>query len=453
MAMPIQSPRDAPERSRKLGGCTITVVGISRFGLSVACLLASAGFGVLVADADRRSVYMVSRGRTPFEEPGLEDELKRQLRTERISATTKIRDATSKGRVVVIATQIPVGEDGRPDYTPLDSACREVGMGLHPGTLVLVGVPVGIGVTETLIQGKLEEASGLKAGVDFGLAYTPPRVRIGRVLEDLSTRPWILGAIDQRSLEDAREILGAAARGGIIQVSSIRAAEAAGLFEMAHLNVDSALSNQLARLCEKVGVDFMEVYGAVEPGLPPPGLVESAVRDASRVLLDVAEEVKVNLGVVAAARRDDDAMARHVLRLVKEALKSCGKSVRRSRVTILGVSSTPNAKELKGSLALRVAASLRRARAQLSVYDPHYTRKELTSLGYHPERTAEDAIKNADCLLVAVAHNQFKELKPKRIRALMRTPAAVVDVPRILDGVAVTREGIAYYGLGWGRRA
>ncbi len=442
------------DQREKRGGYTISVVGCGRMGLPHACLLAEAGFKVIGVDVNPKIVKLVRAGETPFEEHKLEDLLKKVIGEKLFTATTNIKEAVSKSNIILFTVPTLIDEKGKPDYSYVEKACRDTGLNLRQKSLVIFSSTVGPGVTETIVKNTLEESSGLKAGKDFGLAYSPIRATPGRVLRDISTYPRVVGAINKESLEAASTVLGTIVKGGIIKVRDIKTAEATKLFENIYRDLSIALANDLAIFCEKAGIDFIEVQKAATTQpychLLLPGIVGGHIRKDPYLLLGEAEALGVRLRLPLIARKINDDMVNHVVRLVREALQACGKSLRRAKISILGVSYRPNIKESRGSRVRALMDKLERRGAEIVVYDPFFSYKELRSMGYPSERNLNKAVKDSDCILITVGHNQFRKLNLKRIKVLMRKPAAVVDCGHVVDPSRVEGEGLIYRGFGRG---
>jgi len=442
---------DTPE---KRGKYTVSVVGCGRIGLPTACLFAEAGFRVIGVDSNLKTVNLIRQGRPPFAEPGLEDLLQRHVSNGRLTATTDTCWAASMSDIIALTLPTPVDEKGKPDYGHVEDACRRVGMGLKPGSLVLLESTIGPGVTETLVRGVLEEASGLHAGVDFGLAYSPVRASPGRILRDIATYPRVVGAINQRSLEVACLVLETFVKGGPVRVSNIKTAEAVKLFENIYRDVNIALANEFALLCEALGIDFLEAQRAANTQpychLLVPGLVGGHIPKDPYLLVEEAEGLNVKLRLTLLGRRINDGMVTHAVRLIRAGLKACGKTIRRSRISILGVSYRANVKEERGSKVKRILSMLSKRGASVSVYDPLFSPDELTELGYPAKRTLGEAVRGVDCIFISVGHDQFRQLNLKRVRFLARMPAAIVDFGHVLDPSRVEAEGFVYRGVGRG---
>jgi len=442
---------DAQEKRKKY---TVSVVGCGRIGLPTACLFAEAGFRVIGADANSRVIALLNKGKAPFSETGLRELLKKHVKNGSFTATKDIKKAVSSSDIIVLVAPTQIDHKKKPDYTFVERPCKEIGKGLRAGSLVIVASITGPGITETIIKETLEKASGLKAGVDFGLACSPTWAAPGRVLQEIATHVRVVGAINEKSLNVASLVLETIVKGEIVRVRDIKTAEAIKLFENVHRDVNLALANDFAQFCEKIGIDYLEAQKATntQPCSPllDPGIVSGHISKDSYLLLEEAENVDAKLRMLLLARKINDEMTVHAIRLVKDALKHCGKPLRRARITILGVSCHPNAKELQGSKTEELVKRLRAKGAIVQVYDPFYSQKELTEMGYHTKKTLTKVVEGTNCLLIAVGHDRFKRLNLRKLNFLMRKPPAIVDLGRVVDPVKAEKEGFIYRGVGRG---
>ncbi|MDH5795315.1 MAG: nucleotide sugar dehydrogenase [Candidatus Bathyarchaeota archaeon] len=434
--------------------CQVTVIGCGRMGLPTACLFSDAGFKVTCLDINPYVVNRINKGMTPFVEPGLSALLKENLRKGRIRATTEAKEAIPESDFVVFMVDTPIDKKKRSDYTNLEESCREVGLNLRPGTLVIVQSTVGPSVTQTLVKEGLETSSGLKAGVDFGLAYSPIRASVGRVLRDIPTYAKIVAAIDRQSLTAAEAILKTIVKGELVEVDDIKTAEATKLFENIYRDVNLALANEFAGFCEKAGIDYIAAQKAANTQpychLLRPGIISGHIPKDPYLLISEAENLNVKLKMTNMARRTNDETVKHAYNLVKDAIHSCEKPVKRSGVAVLGVSYRPNVKETKGTLITELVRLLRRRGAKVTVFDPYYSYKELKEQGFPAGRTLARTVEGADCLLIAVGHNKFRRIGLGRIQVLMKKPAAVVDLAHVISPQRAEKEGFIYRGLGRG---
>jgi len=447
-----KSDLDTPKKREKY---TISVVGCGRIGLPTALVFADAGFRVIGADTNPQVVNLLTRGKAPFDEPGMGELLKKQIKNGRFTATTDIRKASSESDVVILVVPTPIDEKKKPDYSTLEKPCKDVGMGLRRGSMVMIASTTGPGIAETLIKETLENSSGLKAGVEFGLAHSPTRAAPGRVLKDIVSYARVVGAVNKESLKAASVLLGTLVRGGIVEVRDMKTAEAVKLFENVYRDVNIALANELGLFCEKVEIDFLEAQRAANTQpyshLLVPGIVSGHIPKDPYLLAEEAESVNLRLSMLLLARKINDEMVAHTVRLTKDALKHCGKTLRRARITVLGVSYRANTKEPRGSSTPQLLDSLRAKGATIHVYDPFYSFKELRDMGYPAERTLTKAVEGADCLIFVVGHDRFKRLNLRRIKFLMRKSAALVDLGHVIEApLKAEKEGFVYRGVGRG---
>ncbi len=442
---------DTPEKREKY---TVSVVGCGRVGLPTACLFAEVGFKVIGVDSNQRIVNLLKKGKSPFTEPQLHAFIEKQVKNRHFTATTNARKAASASDVIIINVPTPVDKKKKPDYSHIEKTCREVGMGLRSGSLIIFQSTMGPGVTETLAKETLENASGLKAGIDFGLAYCPICATSEQTLEDITTRTRVVGAINQQSLNVACLILGTITKGEIVKVRDIKTAEAVKLFEKAYQDVNVALANEFANFCEKAGIDFVEAWNPINPQqhhcLQFPGIADVHVLEDSYLLVEEAKAMNAKLRMLTLARKINDETLNHTLHLVRDALRSCQKTLRRAKVSIFGVSSRPNMKESRGSSTKNLVNTLKKKGASVQVYDPFFSHKELSKMGYSAKETLTKTVEGADCIIIAVGHDRFRRLNLRRIKIFVKKPAAIVDMGRVVDPAKAEKEGFVYRGFGRG---
>ena len=236
----------------------ISVIGCGRIGLATACLFSEANFKVTCYTPDPYLVNQINQGISIFDEPELHRMLKKNLRKNRLTATTNPKVAVSECDIIILSADLPVDGKNRPVYSGLEATCRTMGLYLQPGSLIIVQSILPPSITENLIIKTLEKSSGLEAGVDFGLAYSPVKVPVGAVIKYLKKHDRIIAAINEQSMRAGKALLKIVTKGELFEVSNIKTAEAAALFGDVYQDVCVALSNELASLCEKIGIDYIE---------------------------------------------------------------------------------------------------------------------------------------------------------------------------------------------------
>jgi len=435
------------------GKYTVCIIGCGRMGLPTACLFAEAGFKVIGVDKNRKIVQAINKEKSPFPEPGLEELISKNVKNKRLVATADTEWAVSQSDVIIIVVDTPIDEKMKPDYSRLEAACKDVGKKLEKGSLIIIASTVGPGVTERLVKNWLENSSGLKAGTDFGLAYSPTRATAGRTLYDISHYARLIAGIDEKSLKVASLVFKTIVASGVVPLSSIKAAETVKLFQNIYRDVNLALTNEFALFCEKAGVDYMEVWEAANTDpychFLVPGIVSGHIPKDPYLLLREAEDLGVKLRIAKLARTVNESMVNHAVKLVRKALRSHGRPLRGAKIAVLGVSYKANVKEPKGSRTLKLVELLKVKGAKVKVHDPFFSKKELSELGYPAEGSLERTIKGAECSLIVVGHNQYRKLSLKKVKALMKYPI-IVDLSHIIDSEKAQKEKVTLISLGRG---
>jgi len=452
MAMSFEaSDLDSLEKRAKY---TLCVVGCGRIGLPTACLFAEAGFRVIGVDAAPNVVSILRKGKAPFVETGVNELVKRYVKSGRLTATTDTKKATSESDIIMFIVPTVIDEKKKPDYSYVEKSCKDVGLGLRKGSLVIFASTVGPGITETLVKETLENASGLKAGTDFGLVNSPTRAAPGQILRDIASYPRVLGAINEQSFKVASLVLSMVVKGGTVKVRDLRTAEAVKLFENVYRDVCLALANDFALFCEKMKIDYLEAQNAANTQpyshLLRSGIVAGHIPKDPYLLLEEAENVNAKLNMLVLARKINDEILEHTIQLVREAMGKRQKPFRRAKVALLGVSYRANIKEPRGTAATQLVKMFTTKGAIVRVFDPLYSNKELKDMGFPAERTLVKTIEGTDCVVIVVGHNRFKRLNLKKLKMLMTKTAAIIDMGHIIEPEKAEREGFIYRGLGRG---
>jgi len=448
-------PEDIPKELSR-GNLTVTIIGLGWMGLPLACLFAESGAKVLGADKNTKLVGKINRGEPTIDEPRLPQLIAKHTRSGRIKALESVEKAASTSDVVIITVPTLVDEHKQADYSILESACREIGKGLLPGTLVILMSTVAPNTTESLVRSTLEKHSGLIGGEDFGLAYSPIRAMGGRALRDIQEYKKIVGALDQASLKATSAVLGTIVKGGILETSNLKTAEASKIFETVYRDLNIALANELALYCEKAGIDYFEAMQAANTQqyshlhLPGIGVGGHCLPLYPYMLQTEAHSLGLKLKLIKAGRRINDEMPRHVARLAASGLRQVGKSLPRARVTVLGISYRANVKETRYSPTIGLIEALKRRGSRVTVYDPKFIYTEIKTMGYDCEASLETAVSEAECIILTVGHDEFKQIDPKNLAALASKGCVVVDAAGILDPKVVEKAGLVYRGVGRG---
>jgi nucleotide sugar dehydrogenase len=323
---------------------------------------------------------------------------------------------------------------------------------MRSGSIVVVESTVGPGTVEGLVKDVLESASGMRAGVDFGLAACPERSDPGNIIKNLGAVPRIIGAESERTAEIVAGIYESAFGVKVVRVSNPKTANAVKLTENLFRDVNIALANEFALLFERLGIDALETINACAskynfvPHYPGGGVGGPCLPSNSYYLITEGQKAGNIPYIVRLAREINDRMPEHVVELVGEAMNDVGKTVRGSRVAVLGVAYKPNIKDTQLTPVARVCEKLAQMGATVEVFDPMFAGEK--ALGFDVKRSLVEAVRGADCIVIGTAHKEFKGVDLGYLATLVNGPAALVDSRNVVDPLLAAEAGFAYRGVG-----
>lgn len=440
------------DTAEKRGKYTVSIIGCGETGILHAYLFAETGFKVKCADANQTIVNNLVRGKIPFLKREIEQKLKNYVKTGALNATSDVKTAVSQSDIIVVAVPVEIDEKNKANYSDLQNTCKVVGSSIHCGSLVIVVSSVGVGVMQSLIKETLENTSGFKMGADFALAYSPIRYLGVQTLETLMNQERIIAATDKRSLEVTSTVLGTIAR-NIQKTGDIKTAEASVLFRATHDDVNMALAKEFALFCEKAGLDYIEVQRLVKSdicSISLSALASDGKCEEPHLLLEDAENLNLKFRIPTLAREMNEEITKHIVNLIRDALKNCGKPLKRARISFLGISQNPNSQSSPKKIVNKLAKMLEAKGAKISFYDSYFSGNELSEMQSRFKKRITEALEGTDCILILTAHDQFKRLNLKRLKVITRMPAAIVDFEGIFDPKKVEEEGFIFRGLGRG---
>jgi len=436
---------DEIDTNEKRGKYTVSVIGCEQKGVLYATAFAEAGFKVICTDADQTLVKRLAKGKTPFSDRETESKLKSFLRKGQLSVTNELKNAVSQSDIIVMTLTAKIDDQKHPDYSEVESTCKQAGAALRQGALFIYGGIAALGFTEGVIKETLENTSGLKVGEDFGLVYNPIQFLDQQIFASITNQELKVAAIDRTSLDAATNVLEAITKKSLKQVLDVKTAEAALLFTIAKQDANLALANELAVFCESAGIDYfktLELVEARETSFYPTVGAEEDNRNEAYLLIENAETLNTKLRLPALARKINENTGRHAVNLTQDALRSCGKTLRRARVAVLGPAKTET--------AMIFVKMLEKKGAKTRLYDPLLSKNEQSNMARVLKRSLKEAVEGTDCIVLLTEQAQFKRLNFKKLRAVMKMPAAIVDLGGMIDPQKVERKGFTYRGLGRG---
>lgn len=432
---------------------TICMIGLGRIGLPTAAKFAASGANVIGVDIDPDIVVSVNEGKCKFvDEPGLEEIMQEPVKNGKLRATTDYASAVSISDFIIVCVPTPVDKTKSPDYTAVSAACRMIGKLLKQGAVVIIESTVGPGTVENVIRPILESESGMRCGSDFGLASCPERSDPGNILENMRTVPRIVGGINQHCTDIVADMYDSLLDVKVHKVADPKTANAVKLTENLFRDVNIALANEFALVFERLGIDAIEVIKACAtkynfmPHYPGVGVGGPCLPSNSYYL--ISEGVKAGFipSLVRMAREINDRMPDHVVALVSEALNDIGKTIRGSKIAVLGVAYKPNVKDIQLTPMEPVCNAFSRLGAMLDIYDPMYSGENV--FGYATRRNIAQAVNGADCIIIGTAHREFVGIDMKLLVQLAESPAALVDTRNVINPKDALNAGFSYRGVG-----
>jgi UDP-N-acetyl-D-glucosamine dehydrogenase len=382
----------------------VAVIGAGYVGIPHAATFAEAGCSVLVVDVVPELVEQLNRGVSHIEDVSSE-RLAPLVESGKLRATTDYAEVAGCD-AVVIAVPTPLSRQREPDLSIVESAARDLAKVLRNGQLVVLESTTWPGTTRELLQPILE-TSGLKAGEDFHLAFAPERVDPGRTDWTTKTTPKVVGGITPACTERAAELYERAID-TVHRVSTPEAAELTKLLENTFRAVNIALVNELAVLCDRMGIDIWEVVEAAAtkpfgfmPFSPGPGLGGHCIPIDPFYLTWKAREFGFHTEFIELAGKVNEEMPYFCRSLISQALNhGAQKAMKGARILVLGVAYKKDIGDMRESPALKIISLLRNAGADVSFHDPHVARvDDLVSVEYEPG--------DYDCVVIVTDHSDF----------------------------------------------
>ena len=436
----------------------IAVVGFGYIGTVIGAVLADRGWPVTGIDVRQSVVDEINLGKSTVPEPGLGELVSNNVRVGRLRATTDF-GAIAENDFVIVTVGTPLGPDYEPIVDDIKAAARAVGEHLRRGHLVILKSTVPPDTTEKLVQPILEETSGLRAGIDFGLAFCPERLAEGQAIHELTSIPVVVGAVDERSARACSTLWRHALGVDSVVVDKPRTAEMVKLADNLWVDLNVALANELAKVCDRLGIDALQVIEAANT-MPKGGSPANILRPSMGVggycltkdpwFVDhLGKSVGLNLEIPRTSRTVNDTMPAYTYGLLTQLLADQGKAIETSRIAVLGIAFKNNTGDCRLTPTKYVVALLEESGCQLSVHDPWVPAEEALAVTKIPlTANIESAVKDADAVVVLAGHREFHQIPLVRLADLAASSCVFLDGRNSFDPAAVRAAGFVYKGIG-----
>lgn len=429
-----------------LGRKRIAVVGLGYVGLPLCVGFGKVFKGVIGFDISESRIDELMSGfdRTLEVKP---EEIKKAS----VEFTSK-PEILKKANIIIVAVPTPINSHNIPDLRPLESASEIVGKNMSEGVTVVYESTVYPGVTEEICSPILERHSGMKAGVDFKLGYSPERINPGDKIHNLENIVKVVAGQDSETTEFLAGIYGKVVKAGIYKARDIKTAEAAKVIENIQRDLNIALINELSIIFHKLGLDTHNVLEAAKTKwnfLPfEPGLVGGHCIGVDPYYLTFkAQEVGYHPEVILAGRKINDYMGKYIAeQTIKELIKA-GTAVKGSKVLLMGFTFKENVKDVRNTRVIDIYNELKEYGVSPFVYDPEADKDEVKSEYGIWLIKSLDEFSPYDGIVVAVKHNEFNKLSPEYLRSICNENPVVIDVKGLFNGDALKTSGFRYWRL------
>ena len=434
----------------------IGVVGVGRIGLPTALCFANSGFETVGIDINQKLVNMINSGDYPLkDEPEFDKIFFDVIKNKKFSATTDIKEAIHSCDVVLLSLPTPMNSKNIPDYTALLTVGKSLNNLLSNGQLVIVESTVEPGFIENDLLISIEgENKTLKAGVDFHLAVCPETANPGEIMKDFQKLPRLVGSIDEKISPIVSALYTFVFGVELIQMPNCKTANAVKLTTNVFRDINIAFVNELALLFEKLGIYTFTVIEAAkrkynfQPHFPGPGVGGPCLPVNSYQYLNSSKKIDTNfLKIVQDARKINESMPQHVIKLLEDAFSESKDSLENSTVTILGISYKPNVHDVQIPPSETIIKLLKEKNVNIKIFDPYFISEEV--FGQKTENSISEAITGSDAILIVTAHNEFNNLSYEILSSSMNKPI-LVDCTGKIDPQNIKSESIIFRGIGRG---
>lgn len=427
----------------------LALVGLGYVGMPIAVAFAKKGLNVIGYDLNKDKIELYQSGIDPTKEVG--DEV--------ISNTSVVFTADEadlkKAKFIIVAVPTPVNTDHTPNLTPVIGASEIVGRNLTKGSIVVYESTVYPGCTEDVCIPILEKKSGMKCGVDFKIGYSPERINPGDKVHRLENIHKIVSGCDEESLEEIKNVYDIVIEVGTYSVSNMRTAEAVKVVENSQRDINIAFMNELAMVFDRMDIDTNEVVDGMNTKWNAlgfrPGLVGGHCIGVDPYYFTYqAEKLGYHSQIILNGRIVNDTMGAYVADAAVKQMIAAGQAPKNSKVVILGLTFKENCPDTRNSKVNDIIKQLNTYGIEPVVVDPWASDRDAKK-EYGVILTKLESVKDADCVIVAVAHNEFKTLGLEKVKGLYRKEddekKVLIDVKGLYSIKELKKSGMRWWRL------
>ena len=362
----------------------------------------------------------------------------------------------SEAKFIIVAVPTPVKDDNSPDLRPVEGASRTVGQNITPGTIVVFESTVYPGVTEDICIPIIEKESGLKCGADWKIGYSPERINPGDRVHTLTNIQKIVSGMDEESAREIKKVYDIVIKAGTFPVSTIKTAEAVKVVENSQRDINIAFVNEVAMICDRMGIDTDEVIAGMNTkwnalGFKP-GLVGGhCIGVDPYYLTNAAEKLGYHSQIILNGRKVNDSMGAFVADAAIKQMIEAGMAPKKANVIILGITFKENCPDTRNSKVVDIINRLKEFEINPIVTDA-WADTEIAKKEYGVDLVPFNEIPKADCVIVAVGHNEFRSMSMMQLKALFKSELpddekVLIDVKSLYRRDELNASGMRYWRL------
>ena len=417
----------------------LALVGLGYVGMPIAVEFAK-HVHVIGFDINKQRIEEYKNGIDSTNEVG---EAIKDTTVEFTADPEKLKEA----RFIIVAVPTPVNEDNTPDLRPVEGASRTIGQNLVPGTIVVFESTVYPGVTEDICVPIIEKESGLKCGVDWKIGYSPERINPGDKVHTLTSIRKVVSGMDEESANEIKKVYDIVIKAGTFPVSSIKTAEAVKVVENSQRDINIAFMNEVAIICDKLKIDTKWNALGFKPGL----VGGHCIGVDPYYLTNISEKLGYHSQIILNGRQVNDSMGAFVADAASREMIAAGMAPKKATVVILGITFKENCPDTRNSKVVDIINRLKEYDIMPIVTDS-WADAKVAEQEYGVQLTEWEKIPKADCVIVAVGHNEYRSMSMMQLKELFKKDLAdkekvLIDVKSLYRMDELKASGMRFWRL------
>mgnify|MGYP001564140738 FL=1 len=422
----------------------ITVVGLGYVGLPLACLCAEKGHKVYGLDIDKNKVDLINNNQSPIDDEYIINKLENIKN--KINATINANECIPNSEVVIVCVPTPADKNNSPDLTALMESASMISKFIKKDTLLVIESTIYPGTIEEVVIPILKKQKFDTYSNDIFVAHCPERIDPGNKKWTIENLPRVVGGITKEATKRAAEFYRSLVEAGIVELSSVKAAEATKIMENTFRDVNIAFVNEMAQSFDKAGIDIMEVIKgastkpfAFMPHYPGAGVGGHCIAQDPYYMIERGRQLGFNHEFLMLARKINNSMPCYTVGLLEQQLKKLKKTTKNARIGVLGLAYKANVEDVRESPAFEVINILKAKDADVFVFDPYV--KNGSNV-----KDLDELLNKSDYIILATDHNEFKDMDLNKLKK--HKILAIIDGRNCLDKEKIKFMGILYHGIG-----